>query len=166
MSWSACVPPERTFLRASSSSPSLIATAVWVALCGSTPMITAMDTSEVSCRVEPRRALLLRVDRARSSFEPHRGEIPARRSSLESQANNASRQAPLELRWIGWVDGLGNPSDPAIRRRARLDDGPGSAHAFHGEVLALPHLREPGLVVVHCDGRVVRARGRWGVLGQ
>ncbi len=35
--------PDRTFLRASSCSPLLIATAVWDALCGSTPMITAME---------------------------------------------------------------------------------------------------------------------------
>jgi hypothetical protein len=33
----------------------------------------------------PRRALLLTVGRARSSFEPHRGEIPTGRSSFESQ---------------------------------------------------------------------------------
>ncbi len=37
-----CAPPARTFFRSSSSSPPLIATAVWVALCGSIPMITVM----------------------------------------------------------------------------------------------------------------------------
>jgi hypothetical protein len=49
-------------------------------------------SSGVSCD-GPRRALLLQVRRARSSFEPHRGEIPAGRSSFDSQTGDRSGSA-------------------------------------------------------------------------
>jgi hypothetical protein len=39
-------------------------------------MITVMNTSQVSDGLQTARALLLGIVRARSSFEPHRGEDP------------------------------------------------------------------------------------------
>src|SRR5919106_2446653 len=72
---SAWVPPERTILRASSCSPLLIATAVWVALCGSTPMMTAMENLRGPYGWNRGGHSCFRSC-ARSSFEPHRGETP------------------------------------------------------------------------------------------
>src|SRR5918994_4638280 len=74
-SWSTWARVARTRLYASSSSVALIATAVWDALWGSTPMITCMGSSVAASGLEPRWALLLRV-RCESSHEPRRGEVP------------------------------------------------------------------------------------------
>ena len=60
------------------------ATAVCDALCGSTPMITVMDTSESLVRDRGGHSYF-QFCRARSSFEPHRGETLTGRSSFSSQ---------------------------------------------------------------------------------
>ena len=83
MSWSTWRLVARTLTLESSSSASSIATAVCDALCGSMPIITFM-TSSLSW-LEPRGHSCLRTLRARSSFEPLRGEAQAGHSSHESQ---------------------------------------------------------------------------------
>jgi hypothetical protein len=100
-------------MRASSSSARLTAAASVGCLCGSTPMITDMDSSEVVL-TGPRRALLLRVGRARSSSchpaarpcgilfdrRPDQEPQPAGTSRVSSQGPPNATDQPQRLRRV------------------------------------------------------------------
>ena len=83
-----CLRVARTLARASSASLRSIATAVCVALCGSTPMITAMSTSVDSTGWEPRGHSCFRSSvHVPLSSHPRRGP---RREALRSKANRST----------------------------------------------------------------------------
>ena len=88
----------RTLSRASSSSSPLTATAVWVALCGSIPMITCITTSMVTC-VDGTVVGTPTLDRVRagsplSSHTTAKPQSDAPRSQVKP--TKADRQAHLE----------------------------------------------------------------------
>ena len=92
---SVCRLVARTVIVASSVSPQSMATAVWVALCGSIPMMTDMSTSSLR-RLGTARALLISIRCARSSFEPLGGKDPEGSSSFDNQIAHGHRQALQE----------------------------------------------------------------------
>jgi hypothetical protein len=84
-----CLRVARTLARPSSASSRSIATAVWVALCGSTPMITAMSTSlGTPSGWDPRGHSCFRSSvHVPLSSHPRRG---LRRDALRSTANRST----------------------------------------------------------------------------